>query len=275
MEREGICKEGKEKERCLEEKRERLRNKQLHSVFLKNTEFRDKTSWNWLSKGDLKKTTEGTIIAAQEQSLRTRSIQYRIDKSETSPMCRLCNQREETVAHILSECQVLAQNQYKNWRHDKVAQIIHWYLCKLHDLDHNEKWYEHKPEVVQENNSVKLLWDMRIQTDKVLEYTRPDIVLLDKINASCLIIDVACPFDTRVPDKEVEKITKYQDLKWEIQRIWKCRAKVIPIIIGCLGTISKNHLKWLKEISDTIIFDIIQKACLLGSARVLRYCLGI
>ena len=116
---------------------------------------------------------------------------------------------------------------------------------------------------------------MRIQTDKVLEYSRPDIVLLDKTKRSCLVIDVACPFDTRVQDKEQEKITKYQDLKWELQRIWNCSVKVIPIVIGTLGTVSKSHSKWIKEVSDTINFDLMQKACLLGTARVLRYCLGI
>ena len=37
----------------------------------------------------------------------------------------------------------------------------------------------------------------------------------------CLIIDVACPFDTRVKDKEQEKIENYQNVKWELKRIWK------------------------------------------------------
>ena len=31
-------------------------------------------------------------------------------------------------------------------------------------------------------------------------------------------MDVACPFDTRVQDKEKEKVGKYQDLKRELKR---------------------------------------------------------
>ena len=29
----------------------------------------------------------------------------------------------------------------------------------------------------------------------------------------CFIVDVACPFDTRIAEKETEKIDHYQDLK--------------------------------------------------------------
>ena len=86
-------------------------NKNLHSVFFVKTDFRDPRSWQWLR--DLKKATEGTIMTAQEQATRTRSIRHRIDKESVSPLCRLCGEREETVAHVVSECKVLAQNQYK------------------------------------------------------------------------------------------------------------------------------------------------------------------
>ena len=57
----------------------------------------------------------------------------------------------------------------------------------------------------------------------------------------CYIIDVACPFDMRVLEKEQEKIDLYQDLKIEVEKIWSFkRVSIIPITIGTLGTISKN-----------------------------------
>ena len=171
---------------------------------------------------------------------------------------------------------MLAQNRYKKWRHDKVAQVLHWNLCKHHELNHYAKWYEHNPDIVQENDNAKLLWDMHIQTDKVLEHSKPDIVLLDKRSRICSIIDIACPFDTRVQEKEQEKISQYQDLKWELQRLWNRReVKGIPIVIGTLGTITKSHHKWLKEVDKTFSFQTLQKACLLGTAKVLRYTLNV
>ena len=215
-------------------------------------------------------------MAAQEQTIRTRSIQHRIDKVDISPLCRICGEREETVAHIVSECGKLAQKQYKQWRHDKVAQAIHWQICKEKDLEHDEKWYEHRPKTVVENASVKVLWDMRIQTDKELAHNKPDIVVFDKEKRSCTIIDVTCPFDSRVPDAEREKIDRYQDLKWELKRIWNCReVKVVPIVIGAFGTISTSFESWLSQISRDLHFGTLQKACLLGTARILRYSLNI
>ena len=109
-----------------------------------------------------------------------------------------------------------------------------------------------------------------------LEHNKPDIVVVNKETNACLIIDVACPFDTRVIEKEREKITRYEDLKWEIIKIWKCGSvRVIPIVIGALGTISKGFKDYLSEISEDIYFGTLQKACLLGTARTLRYALSI
>ena len=36
----------------------------------------DQQIWNWLRKGDLKKTTEGVIMTAQDQAIRTRLIKH-------------------------------------------------------------------------------------------------------------------------------------------------------------------------------------------------------
>ena len=187
-----------------------------------------------------------------------------------------CGEREETVAHIVSECKQLAQGQYKEWRHDVIAKLIHLELCKVNDLPHTEKWYEHKPESVAESDQVKILWDFKVQTGKELILDKPDIVVLEKQKRTCMIIDVACPFDIRVQEKEEEKIERYNYLKWELMRIWNCsKIIVILIIIGALGTVSKSVKGWLNTISPNITFGILQKACLLGTAITLRFVLNI
>ena len=48
--------------------------------------------------------------------LRTNSIKFRVDKQEVWPACRVCGEREETVAYVVAECAKLAQKHYKNWR---------------------------------------------------------------------------------------------------------------------------------------------------------------
>ena len=112
--KEEVVSEGMPKVEIRKRRKENLMNKNLHSVFFVKMDFRDSRSWEWLKNGDLKKATEGTIMAAQEQATRTRSTRHRIDKENVSPLCRLCGEREETVAHVVSEYKVLAQNQYKS-----------------------------------------------------------------------------------------------------------------------------------------------------------------
>ena len=41
---------------------------------------------------------------------------------------------------------------------------IRWNIAHSYCLDVSNKWYEHKPEGVIENDHVKLLWDCNIQT---------------------------------------------------------------------------------------------------------------
>ena len=43
--------------------------------------------------------------------------------------------------------------------------------------------------------------------------------------------------------KEAEKILKYKDLTIEIQPMWNVKTRVIPVIIGATGTISKSFRK--------------------------------
>ena len=49
--------------------------------------------------------------------------------------------------------------------------------------------------------------------------------------------------DRNVIKKEADKILKYKDLTIEIQRMWNVKARMIPVIIGATGTISKSFRK--------------------------------
>lgn len=86
---------------------------------------------------------------------------------------------------------------------------------------------------------------------------------------------MAIPEDGRVRAKDDEKVEKYQDLAREDRKICGVRTKVIPRVVGALGTI----LLRLKENLRTVVVDtsieLIQRSVLLGSARVLRKVLEI
>ena len=53
-------------------------------------------------------------------------------------------------------CSKIAQTDYKE-RHNKVASMLHWNLCKKYYLPASDKWWEHNVEKVLQNEEVKIL----------------------------------------------------------------------------------------------------------------------
>jgi hypothetical protein len=52
--------------------------------------------------------------------------------------------------------------------------------------------------------------------------------------------NAAVPGDRNVINREAEKILKYKDLIIETQRVWNVKARLISVIKGANGTISKS-----------------------------------
>ena len=61
---------------------------------------------------------------------------------------------------------------------------------------------------------------MPIQTDREIKANRPDIVIKDKQEKSCLLIDMSIPTEKNTSVKVTEKLSKYKDLEIEIERMW-------------------------------------------------------
>jgi hypothetical protein len=54
------------------------------------------------------------------------------------------------------------------------------------------------------NNNVTVLWNQGIQTDREILANRTDIIIKNKKDKTCLLIDVAIPSDKNVIQKEAE-----------------------------------------------------------------------
>ena len=65
------------------------------------------------------------------------------------------------------------------------------------ETDVTLKWYQHESEAVVENEKCKILWDVSIQTDYIIEARRPDMIVVDKVKKYCEIIDFAIPYDSK------------------------------------------------------------------------------
>ena len=70
--------------------------------------------------------------------------------------------------------------------------------------------------------------------------------------------------------REGEKILKYKDLTLEIQSMWNVKTKVIPVIIGATGIISKSFRKYVNNIQGKHEVKELQKTTILGTAYILR-----
>ena len=80
-----------------------------------------------------------------------------------------------------------------------------------------------------------------IQCDHQIEHRKPDIVLIEKESKLCWIIDIACPADNKVCDKEGMKKDRYDSLAFEIKQLWSIKkVTAIPIIVGAVSKDLEN-----------------------------------
>ena len=253
-----------------------LRQKQTHGQFFRNMDqpHIDKTSSNlWLKSSTLKRVTEASICAIQEQAVTTRYIQHHVHGTSDTDICRVCKQQKETVHHIVAGCPVMAPTKYLN-RHNDLAKYVHSLLLVKHEvIDEIPPWYQYNPLDVIENNKVKVLWDFPIQTDHEVRHHKPDIVVVHKETRTATIIDIAVPNDTNIATTRMEKIRRYIDLAVEIKTLWELRkVDVVPIVIGATGMIHNGFNEDLQKIGIHHEFDkrLAQKIVLLATARIVR-----
>jgi len=133
-------------------------------------------------------------------------------------------------------------------------------------------WYEHilKSVKTSQGGKVTMLRNQQVQTDTTIPNNKPDIIIRDNEKGTCMLIDVTISGDRYVIKKEAENILKYKDLTIEIQPMWNVKTKVIPVIIGATGTISKSFRKHVSNIPGKHEVKELQKTAILDTAYILR-----
>ena len=116
------------------------------------------------------------------------------------------------------------------------------------------------------------MWDFTIQTDREIQARRPNIVLVNRKENECIVIDIVVPGDASIAGKEKEKTQEYQDIRREVARpsLWNMKTNVVPVVVGSLGIVTKSLAKHLGKIGIPTKIELLQKAALLGSAGLLR-----
>ena len=82
-------------------------------------------------------------------------------------------------------------------------------------------WYEHLPKSVEisQGGKVTVFWNQQIQTDTTIPNNKPDVLIRDNENETCILIENTNSGDRNVIKKEAEKILKHKVLTTEIQRM--------------------------------------------------------
>jgi len=93
---------------------------------------------------------------------------------------------------------------------------------------------------------------MPIQTDKEIKANTQDIVVKDKKERTCLLINISFPTEWNTPLNIMEKLTKYKDLDIEIQKTWEMKTTTVPVIIGAFGLVKKRTENYIGKIPGNI-----------------------
>ena len=67
---------------------------------------------------------------------------------------------------------------------------------------------EYQPETVAENEKVIILRDMQVHTDKTIKANKPDIIIKDKQEKTCMPIDTANPLRPKYISKSSREIVQ-------------------------------------------------------------------
>ena len=119
-------------------------------------------------------------------------------------------------------------------------------------------------------------WNIPIKTAIRCKHNRPDIVLWDREQKSCTVVEVSCPADVNVSSKVVEKENIYGELMRNLQLLYPdYKFSFVPIIIGALGYVTTDLHKSLEMLGfskkeQSKLTRILQIQSISGTVKICK-----
>jgi len=126
------------------------------------------------------------------------------------------------------------------------------------------------PKPVYEDGDVTVLWNQAVHRDREVTANRPDIIIKNKKEKTCTLMDVAIPADRNVVQKEADNKLKYKSLCIEIQRTWNLKCTIVPVIIGATGIVTRSLRENLETVPGKHSTDSLQQTATLGTSHIIR-----
>ena len=240
----------------------------------------DGECFSWMTEWRAAPThTIAGIMELYEQLLPTKLYNSRKTKTTDDPdaRCRLCGKAQESVAHVLSGCSVLAQTKYLS-RHNAALKILFFELLKSYQLiEVIPPWYSPtQPKPSYENEQATVYWDVPVYADHIeVHANRVDARIVDKENQTVTLLEMSCPWVENREQKEKEKTLKYAPLRLELKQQYPgYRINQVNIIIDVLGGYSKELYSSVRDLlgaeQSRECLRRMQKSVLSSSLNIVR-----
>ena len=223
-----------------------LTTKPIYKVYYQQASSADgvdtEGSFSWLSDGRLRAETEGLVITAQDGVILMNQYKHTVLGMGISPTCRVCQEEDETISHIMYSCKPHMWSLYKE-RHDRVIyQLLKAFARKLEVVVPDSiKWGVdgwHGMAALEGARATKIAVDLAVPTDRQLSDRRPDLILYLKGEQKIVVLEGAVAWELLLAERERQKADKYRELAADLVTQhpgW--RVVVVPIVVGCLGTL--------------------------------------
>lgn len=253
-------------------------SKQVHGYIQRKTKcdtsIDSNQSQKWLQDKYLTSHFVAYACAIQEQEIATKYLISRRNKTKDDK-CRLCKVAVEDITHVTSCCPLMSSRYYLPLRHDVVAKEIYRNHIKKHtgtDIDVNKL----PDQSIEKIGDFEYWWNVPIQTATKIPFNKPDIVIWDKKSKVCSIVEISCPADVNVSRRTKEKIDKYGPLIRNMQMLYgEYKFSMVPIIIGCLGYVSKDLSNYLIEIGlEKNLIRKLESLTVSGTVKIVKSFLG-
>lgn len=245
---------------CISSRKDNFASKTMHGYLAremsKKSEVNYAQSVSWQRDKNMTSHFEGFAHAIQEQEISTKFLMNKrmLDAGKPPTIdskCRLCGKAPEDISHIICGCSKMSARYYIPLRHDAVARYL-WNalrrkFCEKRSFDKHER-FPIDEEFIDVWEKHEFWWNIPVKTCTRVKHNRPDVVAWNHQDKECLIIEVACPLDVNIVEKEKEKDNIYGPLIRNMQLMYPgYKFSFIPVIVGATGYVTKQLPLSLKK----------------------------
>ena len=151
----------------------------------------------------------------------------------TGKHCRVCNNPNDTVSHVLNGCTKLQLFYQK--RHNRIVDLV---------FDKIKSSNKEKRVIKDSIIKPSMFFSTQNQNSFVTKHTRPDIVVIDDENKSVIISEISIPFDAFMGDCFQTKFDKYFPLCNEINELGYY-TEIVVLVLGSLGHVHNKFASGL------------------------------